>query len=146
MAESFMCTLKREEVNSQAYRDRAEAAASIGAFIDEVYKNRLEAFFRQLLARPGNRADAGFEGLGNLAVTPSVASFRDVSFQQNACLGQLPGRMFALCISALRRSRSSSLSVTTYFFTAIHSAVTMLLRHCGAIDSENRRGINDEGD
>jgi hypothetical protein len=48
-----------------------------------------------------------------------------------------------ICISALRRSRSSSLSVTTYFFTATHFAVTMLLRHC---DSENRRGINDEGD
>jgi hypothetical protein len=58
-------------------------------------QNRLEAFFHQLLARPGNRVDAGFEGLGNLAVTPSVASFRDVSFQQNACLGQLPGRVFA---------------------------------------------------
>jgi hypothetical protein len=39
-------------------------------------QNRLEAFFHQLLARPGNRVDAGFEGLGNLAVTLSVASFR----------------------------------------------------------------------
>ena len=34
MAESFMRTLKREEVNGQAYRDRAEAEASIGAFIE----------------------------------------------------------------------------------------------------------------
>jgi transposase InsO family protein len=40
MAESFMCTLKREEVNGQAYRDRAEAAASIGAFIEEVYNRQ----------------------------------------------------------------------------------------------------------
>jgi transposase InsO family protein len=40
MAESFMRTLKREEVNGQAYRDRAAAEASIGAFIDEVYNQQ----------------------------------------------------------------------------------------------------------
>jgi putative transposase len=40
MAESFMRTLKREEVNGQAYRDRVEAEASIGAFIDEVYNRQ----------------------------------------------------------------------------------------------------------
>lgn len=40
MAESFMRTLKREEVNGQAYRDRADAEASIGAFIEEVYNRQ----------------------------------------------------------------------------------------------------------
>ena len=40
MAESFMRTLKREEVNGQAYRDRAEAEASIGAFIETVYNRQ----------------------------------------------------------------------------------------------------------
>jgi len=40
MAESFMRTLKREEVNGQAYRDRAEAEASIGAFIEAVYNGQ----------------------------------------------------------------------------------------------------------
>jgi putative transposase len=40
MAESFMRTLKREEVNGQAYRDRAEAEASIGAFIEGVYNRQ----------------------------------------------------------------------------------------------------------
>jgi putative transposase len=40
MAESFMRTLKREEVNGQAYRDRAEAEASIGAFIEAVYNRQ----------------------------------------------------------------------------------------------------------
>ena len=40
MAESFMRTLKREEVNGQAYRDRAEAEASIGAFIEKVYNRQ----------------------------------------------------------------------------------------------------------
>jgi putative transposase len=40
MAESFMRTLKREEVNGQAYRDRAEAEASIEAFIETVYNRQ----------------------------------------------------------------------------------------------------------
>lgn len=40
MAESFMRTLKREEVNGQAYRDRVEAEASIGAFIETVYNRQ----------------------------------------------------------------------------------------------------------
>jgi transposase InsO family protein len=36
-AESFMKTLKAEEVNASAYRDLADAQARIGAFIEEVY-------------------------------------------------------------------------------------------------------------
>jgi putative transposase len=40
MAESFMRTLKREEVNGQAYRDRAAAEASIEAFIETVYNRQ----------------------------------------------------------------------------------------------------------
>jgi putative transposase len=40
MAESFMRTLKREEVNGQAYRDRAEAEASIEAFLETVYNRQ----------------------------------------------------------------------------------------------------------
>ncbi|MGZ3280991.1 MAG: IS3 family transposase [Phenylobacterium sp.] len=36
-AESFMKTLKTEEVDGSAYRDLAHARASIGAFIEEVY-------------------------------------------------------------------------------------------------------------
>jgi putative transposase len=40
MAESFMRTLKREEVNGQAYRDRADAEASIEAFIESVYNRQ----------------------------------------------------------------------------------------------------------
>jgi len=40
MAESFMKTLKTEEVDGRAYRDLADAQASIGQFIDEIY-NRL---------------------------------------------------------------------------------------------------------
>jgi putative transposase len=40
MAESFMRTLKREEVHGQAYRDRADAEASIGTFIERVYNRQ----------------------------------------------------------------------------------------------------------
>jgi putative transposase len=40
MAESFMRTLKREEVDGRAYRDLAEATASIGTFLEEVYNRQ----------------------------------------------------------------------------------------------------------
>ena len=40
MAESFMKTLKTEEVDGQAYRDIDEATAAIGGFIEEVYNRQ----------------------------------------------------------------------------------------------------------
>lgn len=40
MAESFMRTLKKEEVDGQAYRDRLDAQGSIGRFIEEVYNRQ----------------------------------------------------------------------------------------------------------
>ena len=40
MAESFMKTLKQEEVDGRSYRDLAEAKASIGRFIDEIYNQQ----------------------------------------------------------------------------------------------------------
>ena len=40
MAESFMRTLKREEVNGQAYRNQIETETSIGVFIEEVYNRQ----------------------------------------------------------------------------------------------------------
>ena len=36
-AESFMKTLKQEEVNGQTYRDATHVRNVIGAFIEEVY-------------------------------------------------------------------------------------------------------------
>jgi len=69
MAESFMRTLKREEVNGRAYRDRSEAEASIGTFIEQVYnRQRLhsalsylapEAFETVQALRPGVAPVAG---------------------------------------------------------------------------------------
>jgi putative transposase len=40
MAESFMKTLKHEEVDASAYRDLAHARAAIGQFIEEVYNRQ----------------------------------------------------------------------------------------------------------
>ncbi len=40
MAESFMRTLKREEVDGRDYRDEAEVRASIGPFIEAIYNRQ----------------------------------------------------------------------------------------------------------
>ena len=40
MAESFMATLKREEVDGQTYRDLADAQEKIGRFLEEVYNRQ----------------------------------------------------------------------------------------------------------
>jgi transposase InsO family protein len=40
MAESFMATLKREEVDGRAYRDLTDARASIARFLEEVYNQK----------------------------------------------------------------------------------------------------------
>ena len=39
-AESFMATLKREEVDGRRYRDLAHARAEIGHFIDLIYNRQ----------------------------------------------------------------------------------------------------------
>ena len=54
-AESFMATLKREEVDGRLYRDLAEAQAHIDAFIDAVYNTR------RLHSALGYRSPAEFE-------------------------------------------------------------------------------------
>ena len=48
-------------------------------------------------------------------------------------------------ISAFSRSRSSALSLTTYFFVEISCPVTNRLRRCQAIDSKGERRVNDAG-
>jgi len=83
MAESFMCTLKREEVNGQAYRDRAEAEASIGAFIEEVYnRQRLHsalaylppAEFEAAQGRPSSPTPVPRDDVSPLAAVVSAGS------------------------------------------------------------------------
>jgi transposase InsO family protein len=55
MAESFLRTLKQEEVDGRAYRDLAEARGSIGGFIEEVYNRE------RLHSALGYRAPAAYE-------------------------------------------------------------------------------------
>jgi len=77
MAESFMRTLKREAVNGQAYRNRAEAEASIGAFIDEVYnRQRLHSALRYLPPEAFEALQATPPGpaLPVLQIAPSMPS------------------------------------------------------------------------
>jgi len=54
-AESFIKTLKYEEVYRQEYRDLAEARASIGHFLDKVYNQK------RLHSALGYRPPAEFE-------------------------------------------------------------------------------------
>ena len=79
MAESFMRTLKREEVNGQAYRDRAEAEASIGEFMETVYnRQRLHSALTYLAPEAFEtvQASAACRGpVSGVAVTePAVAT------------------------------------------------------------------------
>ena len=76
-AESFMKTLKYEEVYRSEYRDLAEARASIGRFLEQVYnQKRLHSalgysppaeFEQQLCAQPADSAAVAggvFRGMG----------------------------------------------------------------------------------
>jgi transposase InsO family protein len=68
MAESFMRTLKREEVDGRAYRDRIDAEGSIGRFIEEVYnRHRLHSALAYM-------APEAYEAsLRSLALVPHAA-------------------------------------------------------------------------
>jgi putative transposase len=66
-AESFMATLKREQIDGRAYRDLAEAKADIGAFIDAVYnRDRLHSAL-------GYRSPEQFEAWHKDGLRPGVA-------------------------------------------------------------------------
>ncbi|HEY4041012.1 MAG TPA: IS3 family transposase [Rhodopila sp.] len=68
LAESFMRTLKREEVDGRTYRDLAETKASIGSFLEEVYnRQRLHSALAYL-------SPEGYETSQLLLRSPHAAS------------------------------------------------------------------------
>ena len=75
-AESFMATLKREQIDGRAYRDLAEARADIGAFIDKVYN--LERLHSALGYRSPEQFEAAHharlkQGVGGAALSQGSA-------------------------------------------------------------------------
>jgi putative transposase len=71
--ESFMKTLKCEEVDGRAYRDVAHATASIGAFIERVYNT--ERLHSALGYRPPAEYEAEFRLKPNAIEAPAGTGF-----------------------------------------------------------------------
>jgi putative transposase len=71
-AESFMKTLKHEEVDSRSYRDLEHARKAIGRFIEEVYnRQRLHS---ALAYRPPVEFEANLHQLGDAARRPQAGA------------------------------------------------------------------------
>jgi hypothetical protein len=108
-------------------------------------QSSIEAALHQLLARAGDGVDAGIQCFGDLAVAPGSARLQASAFSRMRAFSTCRAGLVPFCISALRRSRSSALSVTMYLFTAGCFAITTHLQVTGDIDSEIGRRINDAG-
>jgi transposase InsO family protein len=67
MAESFMRTLKHEEIDGQSYRDLADAQARIETFIEEVYNRQ------RLHSALAYRSPLVFENENRLPLQPHAA-------------------------------------------------------------------------
>jgi putative transposase len=71
-AESFMKTLKHEEVDGRSYRDLDQARAAIGAFIEDVYnRQRLHS---ALAYRPPAEFEANLQQLAAAAQRPQAVA------------------------------------------------------------------------
>ena len=70
-AESFMKTLKNDEVDGRSYRDIDEARAAIGTFLEDVYNRR--RLHSALAYRPPAEFEANLPPTGNAAPQPRSA-------------------------------------------------------------------------
>lgn len=74
-AESFMKTLKTEEVDGTAYRDLAHARSAVGAFIEQVYNNtRLHSALDYLSPIEFEQAQAGLWTAVPPPTAPTIAT------------------------------------------------------------------------
>src|SRR5262249_14369360 len=90
-------------------RHRARLAAQHG----------LEAFFHQLFAHPVNHGWAGFQSFDDPVVTPPFAPSGTSVFNKIRAFRTRRAGLFPFRSNVSSRSRSSPLSLTTYFFTEI---------------------------
>jgi transposase InsO family protein len=70
-AESFMKTLKNDEVDGRSYRDIDEARSAIGTFLEDVYNRR--RLHSALAYRPPAEFEANLPPTGNAAPQPRSA-------------------------------------------------------------------------
>ena len=75
MAESFMATLKREEVDGRAYRDMADARGQISMFLEQIYN--CQRLHSALGYRPPEAFEAELPRQHGLPHAPSHAAVVD---------------------------------------------------------------------
>lgn len=95
-------------------------------------QHRFEPFLHQLSARPLDIGDAGVERLGDLAVAPTFTSVETSAFNRMRAFVSNCAECLPEPIKSVSFARSSALSRTTYFLTAISFPATNHLQRCSA--------------
>ena len=112
-AESFMKTLKQEEVDGRNYRDLNDARKAIGVFIEDVYnRQRLHS---ALAYRPPAEFEASLPPRGAVVEQPRAASHRNLSL---IIVSHYRGAVHHVFRGALAGAANSSNSHRSEFPTA----------------------------